>query len=373
LTEFAKENRIDLVVVASDDPQEAGVVNALQSAGIAAFGATREASAIEWSKSFAKTLCRENDIPTAKFESFSDSLAAQEYLSTLAPPYVIKADGLALGKGVVIAQTQEEAQAAVHDMLDNNLFGAAGHRIVIEEFLTGREVTVMVFTDGESWVSMPSCRDHKRIGDNDTGPNTGGMGVVSPVADYTKEIHEVAVRTIIEPTLAAMRKMGTPFTGVLYFELMLTKDGPMVIEFNARFGDPECQVVLLLLETDLLEIFSAVCQKKLRSLPVTFSSDAAAIVMAASAGYPGTPDKGYPISGIPENIDSRVVFHSGTQCNETGYINSGGRVLGVCAKATTLRHALDSAYDGIGQVSFQGMQYRNDIGKREIYETRNSK
>jgi phosphoribosylamine--glycine ligase len=373
LTAFAKENQVDLAIVASDDPQEAGVVNALQSAGIPAFGATREASAIEWSKSFAKALCRDHGIPTARFESFSDSDLAITFLDTLSPPYVIKADGLALGKGVVIAQTREEAMAAIADMLDNNQFGSAGHRIVIEEFLPGREVTVMVFTDGESWVAMPPCRDHKRIGDEDTGPNTGGMGVVSPVGDYTREIHQFAVQTIIEPTLAAMRKRGTPFTAVLYFELMLTANGPMVIEFNARFGDPECQVVLLLLETDLLEIFQAVCQKRLGALEVKFSSDAAAIVMAASAGYPGTPDKGYPISGIPENTSSRVVFHSGTQCTQTGFINSGGRVLGVSAKATTLRHALDSAYDGIRQVSFQGMQYRNDIGKREIYETRNSK
>ena len=364
---FAKDNAIGLCAVLSDDPQAAGMVDAMEAAGIRCFGCTRAAARIESSKIFSKNLMQKYGIPTAAYATFTEADAALEYLKTQALPIVIKADGLALGKGVVIAQTAEEAEDAIKEMMIGGRFSEAGKSIVIEEFMQGREVTVLAFTDSKTLVTMPPCRDHKRIGDGDTGPNTGGMGVISPPPDYTPELHEQAFRTIFEPTLRAMEAEDCPFKGVIYFGLMLTPDGPKVVEYNARFGDPEAQVVLLLLESDLLEIMEAVIDERLADLVVRFSDKASAIVIAASRGYPGTPDKGYPISGLNALDAGITVFHSGTKLDDKGqYTNAGGRVLGLCTVDETLRGALDSIYANMGRISFEGIQFRKDIGKREL-------
>ncbi|MDR1737151.1 MAG: phosphoribosylamine--glycine ligase [Oscillospiraceae bacterium] len=362
---FAQKEKIELCAVTSDDPQAAGMVDAMRGAGIAAFGCTKAAARIESSKIFAKELMRKYNIPTARHMSFTDVKSALEYIDAQTPPIVVKADGLAVGKGVIIANTAQEAKAAVRDMMEGGLFSGAGKSVVIEEYMTGREVTVMAFTDGKTLKLMPPCRDHKRIGDGDTGPNTGGMGVISPVPDYTPEINERAAREIFLPTLNAMRAEGCPFTGVLYFELMLTKDGPKVIEYNARFGDPEAQVALTLLESDLLEIMLSVTQGTLEDAEIRFRESAAALVVLASRGYPGTPEKGKLITGLESVSPGTNIFHAGTRRENGGYYTNGGRVLGLCAVGDTLGGALDAVYGDISRVGFEGMQYRRDIGERE--------
>ena len=366
VTGFAAREGIGFCAVVSDDPQAAGMVDAMKKAGIAAFGCTQAAARIESSKIFAKDLMRKYSIPTARYESFDCLEDALCYIQTQPVPMVVKADGLALGKGAVIAQTREDAGRSVRDMMENGCFADAGRRVVIEEYMEGREVTVMAFTDGTTLVEMPPCRDHKRVGDGDTGPNTGGMGAFSPVPDYTPEIAARARREIFQPTLAAMRAEGCPFTGVLYFEMMLTPDGPKVIEYNARFGDPEAQVVLPLLETDLLDIFEAVAGGRLDTPDVRFRDKAAAIVIAASRGYPGKPDTGHAIKGLDALSEGTLVFHAGTKRREDGtYENSGGRVLGVCAAGDTLPDALGRAYTEISKIQFDGIHFRTDIGRRD--------
>lgn len=360
---FAQREKIDICAVTSDDPQAAGMVDAMQQAGIAAFGCTQAAARIESSKIFAKSLMRKYGIPTARYESFDALEDALAYVRRQTPPIVVKADGLALGKGAVVAPSVVAAEMAVRDMMENGLFSEAGRRVVVEEFMEGREVTVMAFTDGKTLVEFPSCRDHKRIGNGDTGPNTGGMGVICPVPDYTDEIAARARREIFEPTLAAMRSEGCPFTGVLYFEMMLTADGPKIIEYNARFGDPEAQAVLPLLENDLLDVFEAIIQERLDTLELTFRKAASAVVVLASRGYPGKPDTGYPIEGLDTLGPETLVFHAGTRRHGEQYENSGGRVLGVCAVRNTLNDALSHIYSEIGRIQFEGMQYRNDIGR----------
>lgn len=361
---FARENKIDLVMVAPDDPLAAGMVDALEAAGIRAFGPHKAAAEIESSKAFSKDLMKKYGIPTAKYEVFSDSAKAIEYLKQQKLPIVVKADGLALGKGVIIANTFEEAKAAVNSMIEDKVFGNAGSRIIIEEFLTGPEVSILAFTDGKSVVPMVSSQDHKRVFDNDKGPNTGGMGTFSPSRIYTPEIAEYCMEKIFKPTIAAMNSENRKFKGCLYFGLMITPDGPKVIEYNSRFGDPETQVVLPRLRTDLVSIFEAVIDERLDSIEIEWDNNSAVCVVMASGGYPGKYSTGIEINGIneAEKDESTVVFHAGTKCENGKFLTAGGRVLGVTALQPTFEGAIAKAYEGVSKISFEGAHYRKDIG-----------
>ena len=363
---FAKSHDIDFAVVAPDDPLALGCVDRLHEAGIACFGPDANAARIESSKVFSKNLMKKYGIPTARYEVFSDADAALAYLQTAGFPIVLKADGLALGKGVLIAQNLHEAQDAVKTIMQDKAFGDAGSEIVIEEFLTGPEVSVLAFTDGSAIRPMISSMDHKRAGDNDTGLNTGGMGTVAPNPYYTAEIAQVCMDTIFLPTLAAMRAEGCRFKGCLYFGLMLTPDGPKVIEYNCRFGDPETQVVLPLLKTDLLTVMQAVENETLAGLNVEWSDGAAACVILASGGYPGHYEKGKPITfpaSTPENV---TVYHAGDKLQGGKLVTSGGRVLGISATAPTLQTALADAYEADETITFDGKFMRRDIGRRAL-------
>lgn len=365
---FAKEKKIDFAVVAPDDPLVLGAVDALEAAGIRSFGPKKNAAIIEGSKVFAKNLMKKYGIPTAAYEVFEDMDAALAYLETAPVPTVIKADGLALGKGVIIAETREEARAAVRSMMEDKIFGASGARIVIEEFLTGPEVSVLSFTDGNIVVPMVSSMDHKRAGDGDTGLNTGGMGTVAPNPYYTQEVAELCMKTIFVPTIEAMKKEGREFRGCLYFGLMLTPAGPRVIEYNCRFGDPETQVVLPLLKSDLLTVMMAVEEGRLAETPVEFLEDAACCVVVASGGYPGAYESGKPISfADTPALREAVVYHAGTKRDESGaLVTAGGRVLGVTAIAGTLAEAREKAYHAVEAISFENAFYRKDIGARAL-------
>ena len=364
---FAKSHDIDFAVVAPDDPLALGCVDRLHEAGIACFGPDARAARIESSKVFSKNLMKKYGIPTARYEVFSDADAALAYLQTVGFPIVLKADGLALGKGVLIAQNLHEAQDAVKTIMQDKAFGDAGSEIVIEEFLTGPEVSVLAFTDGSAIRPMISSMDHKRAGDSDTGLNTGGMGTVAPNPYYTAEIAQVCMDTIFLPTLAAMRKEGCRFKGCLYFGLMLTPDGPKVIEYNCRFGDPETQVVLPLLKTDLLTVMQAVENETLADLDVEWHSGAAACVILASGGYPSHYEKG-KVMTLPEHTPANVtIYHAGDKLTEDGRLaTSGGRVLGVTATAPTLKEALADAYAAAETVDFEGKYLRHDIGRRAL-------
>ncbi len=358
---FAKAQRPDLVMVAPDDPLALGMVDALEEAGIRAFGPRKNAAVIEGSKSFAKELMKKYGIPTASYAVFEDSTAAIDYIRRNGAPIVVKADGLALGKGVTVAMTEEEAVAAVRDAIDGHAFGGAGARVVIEEYLTGPEVSVLAFVDGKHLKTMPSAQDHKRAYDGDAGPNTGGMGAFSPSRFYTEEIAAVCMETIFQPTVAAMAKEGRPFKGVLYFGLMLTPKGPKVIEYNARFGDPETQAVLSRLETDLFDIFNAVIDEKLDEIEIHWADNAACCVCMASGGYPKAYEKGKEITGLADVKDS-FVFHAGTAVRGGTFVTSGGRVLGVTAVAPTLEEAIRKAYADVEKIHFEAAHYRRDIG-----------
>ena len=358
---FAKAQRPDLVMVAPDDPLALGMVDALEEAGIRAFGPRKNAAVIEGSKSFAKELMKKYGIPTASYAVFEDSTAAIDYIRRNGAPIVVKADGLALGKGVTVAMTEEEAVAAVRDAIDGHAFGGAGARVVIEEYLTGPEVSVLAFVDGKHLKTMPSAQDHKRAYDGDAGPNTGGMGAFSPSRFYTEEIAAVCMETIFQPTVAAMAKEGRPFKGVLYFGLMLTPQGPKVIEYNARFGDPETQAVLSRLETDLFDIFNAVIDEKLDEIEIHWADNAACCVCMASGGYPKAYEKGKEITGLADVKDS-FVFHAGTAVRGGTFVTSGGRVLGVTAVAPTLEEAIRKAYADVEKIHFEAAHYRRDIG-----------
>jgi len=358
---FAQANHPDLVMVAPDDPLALGMVDALEAAGIRAFGPRQDAAIIESSKSFAKQLMEKYHIPTARYAVFENSASAEKYIKENGAPIVVKADGLALGKGVTVAQTEEEAIQAVRNAIDDGVFGGAGARVVIEEFLTGPEVSVLAFTDGEHLKTMPSAQDHKRVYDHDKGPNTGGMGAFSPSRFYTDDIAEVCRKTIFEPTIAAMAKEGRPFKGVLYFGLMLTPQGPRVIEYNARFGDPETQAVLSRLKTDLFTIFNAVIDGTLDQIDIEWSEEAACCVCMASGGYPKAYEKGKIITGLDAVTDS-FVFHAGTAKKDNQFVTNGGRVLGVTAVAPTLQEAIDKAYADVRKIHFDGVYYRSDIG-----------
>ena len=366
IVDFAKSHAVDFAVVAPDDPLALGCVDRLHAAGIPCFGPDAKAARIEASKVFAKNLMKKYGIPTARYEVFDSPDRALAYLRTASFPIVIKADGLALGKGVLIPRTLAEAEDAVKTIMEDKAFGDSGSEIVVEEFLTGPEVSVLAFTDGAAIVPMVSSMDHKRAGDGDTGPNTGGMGTVAPNPCYTPEIAQVCMDTIFLPTLAAMRAEGCPFKGCLYFGLMLTPDGPKVIEYNCRFGDPETQVVLPLLKTDLLTVMRAVESKTLGDLTVEWKDGAAACVILASGGYPGHYEKGKTITlpdALPENV---TVYHAGDRLEDGKLVTSGGRVLGVTAAAPTLRQALADAYAAAESIHFDGKYLRHDIGRRAL-------
>ena len=361
---FAQEQKVDYAVVAPDDPLVLGCVDALEAAGIPCFGPRARAAIIEGSKVFSKNLMKKYGIPTAWYEVFDDMAAALAYLDTAPIPTVIKADGLALGKGVIIAQTRDEAKAAVRDMMENHVFGKSGDHVVIEEFLTGPEVSVLAFTDGKVVRPMVSSMDHKRAGDGDTGLNTGGMGTVAPNPYYTPAIAERCMKEIFLPTVAAMNSEDRTFQGCLYFGLMLTPDGPKVIEYNCRFGDPETQVVLPLLESDLLTIMQACRNGTLAETEVKFSDGAACCVIMASSGYPEHYEKGFAITMPAETAAHTYV--AGAKREEDRLLTSGGRVLGVTATAADLKSAIEKAYERVESVHFDNAFYRHDIGQRAL-------
>ena len=367
IVDFAKSHDIDFAVVAPDDPLALGCVDRLHEAGIPCFGPDAKAARIEASKVFSKNLMKKYGIPTASYEVFNDPAKALEYLKTASFPIVIKADGLALGKGVLIPQNLVEAEDAVKTIMEDKAFGDSGNKIVIEEFLTGPEVSVLAFTDGTAIRPMVSSMDHKRAGDNDTGLNTGGMGTVAPNPYYTADVAQVCMDTIFLPTLAAMRAEGCPFKGCLYFGLMITPQGPKVIEYNCRFGDPETQVVLPLLKTDLLTVMQAVENETLADLEVEWSDGAAACVILASGGYPSHYEKGKVMS-FPASTPANVtIYHAGDKLDGEGrLITSGGRVLGITAMAPTLKEALADAYAAAETVNFDGKYMRHDIGRRAL-------
>ena len=364
IVEFAVSNRIDYAVVAPDDPLVLGCVDALEEKGIPCFGPRANAAIIEGSKVFSKNLMKKYGIPTATYEVFSDMQQALNNLDTAPIPTVIKADGLALGKGVIIAQTREEAKEAVRGMMQDKMFGTSGDNIVIEEFLTGPEVSVLAFTDGETVVPMVSSMDHKRAGDNDTGLNTGGMGTIAPNPYYTQDVAEVCMEKIFLPTIEAMNAEGRTFKGCLYFGLMLTPNGPKVIEYNCRFGDPETQVVLPLLESDLLTVMQATTNGCLKDTEVRFAQKHACCVIMASKGYPTAYEKGYPML-IPEEIHDSV-YVAGAAKKDGALVTNGGRVLGATAIAESLDDAIRQAYDMVRTIHFENAYYRNDIGQRAL-------
>ena len=367
IVDFAKAHAIDFAVVAPDDPLALGCVDRLHEVGIPCFGPDAKAARIEASKVFSKNLMKKYGIPTAAYEVFDDPKTALEYLKTASFPIVIKADGLALGKGVLIPQNLQEAEDAVKTIMEDKAFGDSGNEIVIEEFLTGPEVSVLAFTDGTAIAPMVSSMDHKRAGDNDTGLNTGGMGPVAPNPYYTADVAQVCMDTIFLPTLAAMRAEGCPFKGCLYFGLMITPKGPKVIEYNCRFGDPETQVVLPLLKTDLLTVMQAVENETLADLEVEWSDGAAACVILASGGYPSHYEKG-KVMTFPESTPANVtLYHAGDKLDgDDRLVTSGGRVLGVTAAASTLKEALTDAYAAAETVDFDGKYLRHDIGRRAL-------
>jgi phosphoribosylamine--glycine ligase len=363
LVGYAKENAVDFVVVTPDDPLALGLVDALEEAGVKAFGPRANAAIIESSKVFSKNLMRKYGIPTAEYEVFTELSAAEAYIREKGAPIVVKADGLALGKGVVVAETVDEALTAAREMMLDKKFGESGSRVVIEECMTGPEVTVLAFTDGKTICPMPSSQDHKRVFDGNKGPNTGGMGAFVPSPHYTPEIAKECMERIFRPTIDAMNSEGRPFKGVIYFGLMLTPKGPRVVEYNARFGDPEAQPLLTLLETDLLDIFEAVREERLAELDIVWRDEAACCVVMASGGYPGAYEKGYEITGLDTVPNDIIVYHAGTTLDGGVYRTNGGRVLGVTATGPTLAKAAERAYDGVTCIHFKNAHYRKDIAK----------
>ena len=364
---YAVNNGIDFCVVTPDDPLALGMVDVLEEAGIPCFGPRANAAIIEASKAFSKELMKKYGIPTASYETFDDADKLSAYVKEKNTyPIVLKADGLALGKGVLIAQNEEEALAAIKELMIDKAFGASGNKVVAEEFMTGKEVSVLAFTDGETVRPMVSSMDHKRAYDNDQGLNTGGMGTIAPSPYYTKEIADRCMKEIFVPTVKAMKAEGRPFKGCLYFGLMLTPDGPKVVEYNCRFGDPETQVVLPLLKSDLFTIMKACREGTLKDTEIEWSDEAAACVIEASGGYPQSYQKGYPIHGLDEDggHEGVIVYHAGTKKENGVYYTNGGRVLGITATGKTLQDALDTAYAGVKEITFEKVHYRTDIGRK---------
>ncbi|MCD7762326.1 MAG: phosphoribosylamine--glycine ligase [Lachnospiraceae bacterium] len=365
LAAFAKEKEVDLTVVGMDDPLVGGIVDVFEAQGLRVFGPRKNAAILEGSKAFSKDLMKKYNIPTAAYENFTDAEAALKYLETAKMPIVLKADGLALGKGVLICNTLEEAKAGVKEIMQDKKFGSAGNCMVIEEFMTGREVSVLSYVDGKTIKPMTSAQDHKRAGDGDTGLNTGGMGTFSPSPFYTKEIDAFCQEKIYQPTVDAMAAEGRPFKGIIFFGLMLTEDGPKVLEYNARFGDPEAQVVLPRMKTDIIEVFEACIDGTLDQIDLEFEDNAAVCVVLASDGYPVHYEKGIRIDGL-ENFkgkDGYYVFHAGTAKKDGVIVTNGGRVLGVTATGADLKTARANAYEAVDWISFSNKYYRHDIGK----------
>ena len=366
IVKLARDEKVDFVCVTPDDPLALGCVDALEKEGIAAFGPSAYAAQMESSKIFSKNLMKKYGIPTAESETFDDMDAALAYLDTQTAPIVIKADGLALGKGVIVAATMDEAKDAVVDMMQGGKFDKSGARVLIEECMFGREVTVLCFCDGKTIVPMRASQDHKRVFDHDQGPNTGGMGAFAPSPLYTAEIAEHTMNEILVPTLNAMNAEGFTFKGVLYVGLMLTDKGPKVVEYNARFGDPETQVVLPLLDSDLMEIMMAVREQRLSDLDIQWKKESAACIVLASGGYPGKYEGGKVITGMDDaEATGATVYHAGTKMADGSFVTAGGRVLGVTALGENLRAAVDSAYAAARKIHFDGAHMRGDIGSKD--------
>jgi phosphoribosylamine--glycine ligase len=365
LAAFAEKNAIDLTVVGPELPLTLGIVDIFENKGLRIFGPNKEAAEIEGSKAFAKSFMQKHHIPTARFKVFDSHFEALDFVKTAGFPLVIKADGLAAGKGAVIVNNPDEAKTAVENIMVERVFGEAGSRLVVEDFMVGEEVTVMAFTDGERVVPMVSAQDHKRIGDGDTGPNTGGMGAYAPTNIITENLMKQITEEILEPTINGLKAMGRIYTGVLYIGLIITDRGPKVLEYNCRFGDPETQVVLPLLESDLVQVFSDIIDGYLDVEEVKWKDASCVCVVLASRGYPASSEKDMVIEGL-ENCKSGscVVFHAGTASKNGKIVTAGGRVVGVTAVDSSMRGALNRAYDSVGKISFEGMQYRRDIGRK---------
>jgi phosphoribosylamine---glycine ligase len=390
LIEFAKKEKIDLTLALPDDPLALGIVDEFQKAGLRIWGPTKMAAKLEWSKAFSKDFMHKNGLPTAKFEIFNDFEKAKNYVKKQTFPIVVKASGLALGKGVIICQTLEEAIEALENALVKKTFGEAGNEVVVEEFLIGPEISIHIFSDGKNYKMFPPSQDHKKIGEGNTGLNTGGMGTISPLPFVDKKLLKTIENTIVEPTLNALVKNGIPFVGVLYPGLILTKEGPKILEYNARFGDPETQTYMRLLETDILDIFDACIDGALGNLEIKWRPMSACTIVLASDGYPVNYKKGEIVSGInspleeyplggggnastpsrkratPQEGNNIIIFHAGTKIENNKLVTNGGRVLGVSAVGNTLKEALEKAYKAIEKISFNGMQYRKDIGKNAL-------
>lgn len=368
LAEFAENEKIDLTVVGPELPLTLGITDLFESRGLRIFGPNKDAAQLEGSKVFAKKILQENGIPTASFGTFTDAGLAKQYIAQHPAPYVIKADGLAAGKGVLICVTPKEAEAAIDEMLVRKAFGPAGNRLVFEEFLDGEEASFMVLTDGEHMLPLASSQDHKRVFDNDEGPNTGGMGAYSPAPVVTPKIYQRILDEILSPLLAGLKRKGIRYRGVLYVGLMITKDGPMVLEFNARFGDPECQPIMMRLKSDLVPLLEATIDDKLHLIQPQWHDDMAVCVVLCASGYPGSYGKGAEIHGLDrlKNWEKGFVFHAGTAKDNGRWVTSGGRVLGVTARGDTIENAVKEAYDAVGKISWNGMHYRKDIARRAL-------
>lgn len=364
ITEYCRQALPNLCIVSSDDPLAAGVVDALIAAGLRAFGASQKAAEIEWSKSYSKDFMKRHGIPTAKYHVFDNCDDALAYVKDIAPhPLVVKANGLALGKGVIIAKNIDQSNDAIHSMMKDKKFGHSGETIIIEEFLTGPEITLLAFVDGKNYSLMPTSQDHKRAYDNDKGPNTGGMGAFSPAAAWSYEIEQEVIKTIVEPTIKGMAAEGRPFKGILYFGLMATSNGIKVIEYNARFGDPECQTILPLLETNFIDILNACIDGRLDKIDIKWKSQVALCVVIASGGYPGEIKKGLPIT-IGDLVPSVRLIHCGTKQTPEGLVTNGGRVFCLTTTTYTMKQARDMIYKQITKIKFEGARYRTDIGKK---------
>ncbi len=366
LLDFAKKEEIGLTVVGPELPLSMGIVDRFQEAGLRIFGASKAAAELEGSKTFAKEIMAKYQVPTAQYARFENAAEAVEYIKKIGAPVVVKADGLAAGKGVVVAMDEETAIDAVHDMLDNKCFGSAGGSILVEEYLQGEEVSILAFSDGKTVVPMVSAQDHKRVYDGDRGPNTGGMGAYSPAPIYTADIADFVMKRVLQPVVDGMRAEGKPYVGVLYAGLMLTETEPKVLEFNARFGDPEAQPVLFRLESDLLTIMEACIDGKLAEQEIKWREEPAVCVVIVSGGYPGHYEKGFPIEGLDVQMHDAYVFHAGTALKDGRIVNAGGRVLGVTASGRNLSEAIEAAYELAGQISFPTSYYRMDIGAKGL-------
>lgn len=363
LADFAIEHDIDLTIVGMDDPLVGGIVDVFEERGLRVFGPRKNAAILEGSKAFSKDLMKKYNIPTAAYETFDDPNAAREYLSTASFPIVLKADGLALGKGVLICENLSEALSGISEIMEEKKFGDSGNRIVIEEFMTGPEVSVLSFTDGKTIRILSSAQDHKRAGDNDTGLNTGGMGTFSPSPNYTEEVDRFCRENIYQKTVDAMAAEGRPFVGVIFFGLMLTKNGPRVLEYNARFGDPEAQVVLPRMENDIIDVMEACIEGRLSEIEIKFEDKACVCVILASEGYPVKYEKGFEITGLDDfDWENYFCFHAGTAQKDGKIVTNGGRVLGITAKGNTLKEARTNAYEATKRVNFENKYMRNDIG-----------